>query len=71
MTDWGLLVVIIFSLLGGIQLLVNFVIEPFIKKRKGQNYKISKILVIFIFLYLIFMIIVFILACTGFIKYSE
>jgi len=71
MTDWGLLVVIIFSLLGGIQLLVNFVIEPFIKKRKRQNYKISKILVIFIFLYLIFMIIVFILACTGFIKYSE
>lgn len=71
MNDWGLIVLLVLCLAGGIQLLANFVIDPLVKKRNGEDYKFNWFVIVFTTLYFIFIITVFILTLTGVIKYIE
>ena len=71
MNDWGLLVLLVLCFAGGIQLLANFVIDPLVKKRNGEDYKFNWFVIVFTTLYFIFIITVFILTLTGVIKYIE
>lgn len=71
MNDWGLIVLLVLCLAGGIQLLANFVIAPLVKKQNGEDYKFNWFVIVFTTLYFIFIITVFILTLTGVIKYIE
>lgn len=71
MIDWGLVLVIIFGLLGGIQFFARFIAEPLVKKQKGEDYKFNKILVVFTIMYLLFMSIGLFLAIGGYFTYVE
>lgn len=69
MNDWGFFVFFILSFAGGFQILANFVIEPLIKKKNGEDYKFNWFVIIFVIIYFIFIITIFILVLTGVIVY--
>lgn len=71
MNDWGLIFVIGIGLLVGIQFLSIFLFDPLLKKKRGQDYKINKVLVASIFIYMFFMVIVLFLSLFGFFEYIE
>lgn len=71
MIDIGLILVLIFAILGGIQFIANFIIEPLMKKKKKIEYHFNYFLAIFSITYTIVMITALILSLSGFFKYYE
>ncbi len=69
MKDYGLIFIILLGLLGGIQFLANFIIDPLIKKKKNLEYHFNVFLVMFTVFYLIGTVVVLILALCGFFEY--
>ncbi|NLK45395.1 MAG: hypothetical protein GX297_01895 [Treponema sp.] len=56
MNDWGLYLLAIFCLMIALNLSANYIIDPYVKKSKGLEYKFSKpkiILTLFFNLYML------------------
>lgn len=68
--DWGLWVIVFIMCCGAVQFVTRFIVDPFLKKRKGLPYKFSKAGIVFAIITGLFAIVYFVLTVTGAFKYE-